>query len=85
MGSVCAETVGKDVAGRAKARLWVWLTPSEPHQIKYSRGESPNYNEAVELPLRVEAGALIFENGEDESDFLGRAVRSLLLPLMEAA
>ena len=85
MWSVCAETVGKGVTGEPKSRLYVWLTQADPHQIRYSYGARLDYNKALEIPLRVDAGAIVFEDAQDEADFLRRTVRSLLSPVMEAA
>jgi hypothetical protein len=84
MWSVCAETEGRGVLGGPKARVFVWLTQYEPYQIMYSYGERCNHSDAEELPLRVEAGAMVFESGIDADAFAKREVRRILLPLMEA-
>jgi hypothetical protein len=84
MWSVCAETVRKGVRGEPAARLYVWLTQSEPQRLQYSYGETCPPN-GVELPLRFEAGALVFGDGEDESSFVKRWVRLILQPLLEQA
>jgi hypothetical protein len=82
-GSVCAETVRKDVTGKPKVRVYVWLTQGEPQRIMYCYGQTCNHNKAMELPVRVEAGLL--EHGGGESDFAKRSVRDISVPLMEAA
>lgn len=85
MWSVCAETARRDLLERPKVRLYVWLTQTEPYQIKYSYGARFDSNSALEVPLTYQAGAIVFDSGESEEDFIRRSVRNLLLPLMEAA
>jgi hypothetical protein len=62
----------------------MWLTLSAPHQIMYSYRDW-NHNTSEELPLRIEAGALVIEDSMSELDFIRHTIRDLLVPVMEAA